>query len=128
MATLTIRNLPDEVHDALRRQAAEHRRSMEAEAREVLQAAVRPRPTEAERRQAIANLQAMGAELKAKRGEPEGWSGVDEFLAEKHLEAIWENGWVTNEERRGWLDRLGRFEVWPEELEAFVAERVAAHQ
>jgi plasmid stability protein len=128
MATLTIRNLPEEVHDALRRQAAEHRRSMEAEAREVLQAAIRPRPSEVQRRQALARLQAMGAEIKAKRGEPEGWSGTDEFLAEKHLEAIWENGWVTNAERRHWLDRLGRFEVWPEELEALVAERVNAHQ
>ena len=33
MATLTIRNLPDDVHDALRRRAAENRRSVEAEVR-----------------------------------------------------------------------------------------------
>jgi plasmid stability protein len=128
MATLTIRNLPDEVHDALRRQAAEHRRSMEAEAREVLQAGVARKPVEAERKQAIAQLQAMAAEARAKRGEPEGWSGVDEFLAEKHLEGAWENGRVTNEERQMWLARLERFEIWPSELEAFVAERTLDDQ
>ena len=125
MATLTIRNLPNDVHDALRRQAAEHRRSMEAEAREVLQAAVVRKPTDAERRQAITELQAMGAEVKAKRGEPEGWSGVDEFLAEKHLEGAWESGRVSDDERRAWLARLGRFEVWPKDVEAFLSGRLA---
>lgn len=56
-------------------------------------------------------------------GEPAGWSGVDEFLAEKHLDAAWEDERVTDEERRDWLDRLGLFEVWPAELEAFVQSR-----
>jgi plasmid stability protein len=36
MATLTIRNLPDEVRDRLRVRAAENGRSMEAEARATL--------------------------------------------------------------------------------------------
>ena len=36
MATLTIRNLPDEVHRALRVRAAQHGRSTEAEVREIL--------------------------------------------------------------------------------------------
>jgi plasmid stability protein len=39
MATLNIRNLPDEVHQRLRVLAAEHGRSMEAEARAILAAA-----------------------------------------------------------------------------------------
>jgi plasmid stability protein len=39
---LTVRNLPDEVHRALRIRAAEHGRSMEAEAREILESAVAP--------------------------------------------------------------------------------------
>jgi plasmid stability protein len=39
MATLTIRNLPDEVRDRLRVRAAENGRSMEAEARTVLERA-----------------------------------------------------------------------------------------
>jgi plasmid stability protein len=36
MATLTIRNLPDEVHRALRILAAQHGRSTEAETRAIL--------------------------------------------------------------------------------------------
>lgn len=42
MAMLTVRNLPDEVHRALRVQAAMHGRSTEAEVREILEAAVKP--------------------------------------------------------------------------------------
>ena len=42
MAMLTVRNLPDEVHRALRRQAALHGRSTEAEVREILATAVKP--------------------------------------------------------------------------------------
>lgn len=42
MAVLTIRNVPDEVHRALRARAAEHGRSAEAEVREILSAALIP--------------------------------------------------------------------------------------
>lgn len=42
MATITVRNLPDEVHRALRVRAATHGRSTEAEIREILEATVRP--------------------------------------------------------------------------------------
>jgi plasmid stability protein len=42
MAMLTVRNLPDDVHRALRVQAALHGRSTEAEVREILAAAVLP--------------------------------------------------------------------------------------
>lgn len=42
MAMFTVRNLPDEVHRALRVQAALHGRSTEAEVREILAAAVKP--------------------------------------------------------------------------------------
>jgi len=42
MAMLTVRNLPDEVHRALRVRAASHGRSTEAEVREILEAAVKP--------------------------------------------------------------------------------------
>lgn len=42
MATLTIRNLPDEVHRALRLRAAQQGRSTEAEVRVILEASVRP--------------------------------------------------------------------------------------
>lgn len=42
MATVTVRNLPDEVHRALRVRAAHHGRSTEAEIREILENAARP--------------------------------------------------------------------------------------
>ena len=42
MAMLTIRNLPDDVHRALRVRAAQHGRSTEAEVRDILAAAVMP--------------------------------------------------------------------------------------
>lgn len=42
MAVLTVRNVPDEVHRALRLRAARHGRSTEAEVREILAAAVKP--------------------------------------------------------------------------------------
>lgn len=42
MPILTVRNLPDETHRALRLRAAEHGRSTEAEVRSILEEAVRP--------------------------------------------------------------------------------------
>lgn len=42
MAMLTVRNLPDDVHRALRVRAAQHGRSTEAEVRAILAAAVKP--------------------------------------------------------------------------------------
>lgn len=42
VAVLTVRNIPDEVHRALRVRAAQHGRSTEAEVREIIAAAVVP--------------------------------------------------------------------------------------
>lgn len=42
MSALTVRNLPDETHRALKVRAARNGRSTEAEIREILEAAVRP--------------------------------------------------------------------------------------
>ena len=42
MATLTVRNLPDEVYRALRVRAGTHGRSTEAEVRAILESAVKP--------------------------------------------------------------------------------------
>ncbi len=43
MAMLTVRNLPDEVHRALRVRAARQGHSMEAEVRDILESAVSPK-------------------------------------------------------------------------------------
>ena len=45
MASITIRNLDDEVKTRLRVRAAEHHRSMEEEARLILRDAVGPKPS-----------------------------------------------------------------------------------
>ncbi len=42
MPSVTVRNVPDEVHRALRVRAAQHGRSAEAEIREILENAVQP--------------------------------------------------------------------------------------
>lgn len=42
MAILTVRNVPDDVHRALRVRAAQHGRSTEAEVREILASVVKP--------------------------------------------------------------------------------------
>ncbi|KGM34675.1 FitA-like ribbon-helix-helix domain-containing protein [Inquilinus limosus] len=42
MASITIRNVPDEVHRALRVRAAQHGRSTEAEIRSILEQATKP--------------------------------------------------------------------------------------
>lgn len=42
MAMLTVRNIPDEVHRALRVRAARNGQSMEAEVREILESVVSP--------------------------------------------------------------------------------------
>lgn len=43
MSAVTVRNLPEETHRALKQRAAKHGRSTEAEIREILEDAVRPR-------------------------------------------------------------------------------------
>lgn len=79
MATLTIRNLSEKAHDALRRRAAENRRSMEAEARLLIESlgetAVRPAMDEARLRR----LQARA--IAAFEGEAGKAGEVDRFLA-----------------------------------------------
>lgn len=42
MAVLTVRNLPDEVHRALRLRASQNGRSTEAEVRAILESVVKP--------------------------------------------------------------------------------------
>lgn len=42
MTAVTVRNLPEETHRALKLRAAQHGRSTEAEIREILEEAVRP--------------------------------------------------------------------------------------
>ena len=42
MAMMTVRNIPDEIHNALKARAKLHNRSAEAEMRAILEAAIKP--------------------------------------------------------------------------------------
>lgn len=84
MATLTIRNLPDTVRDRLRVRAAEHGRSMEAEAREVLVAAVQEKGR-ASPEEIAEHIRRVQERVRAVV--PAGVSLVDELLAERRWEA-----------------------------------------
>ena len=74
MAMLTVRNLPDDVHRALRVQAALHGRSTEAEVREILANAVKP---EARVRQGDA-LAALGRKLGLENEDFEVFNAVQD--------------------------------------------------
>ncbi len=67
MAAVTVRNLPDAVHRALKARAAAHGRSTEAEIRAILEAAVRPD----ERLRVGSALAAFGAALDGLDLEPQ---------------------------------------------------------
>jgi plasmid stability protein len=79
MATLTIRNLPDELRDRLRVRAAERGQSMEAEARTILANALAVSSADAP------DLQRIVAELYS--GAPPRHA-VDDFIREKRREVI----------------------------------------
>lgn len=59
MAAITIRNLDDEVKSRLRLQAAQHGRSMEEEARQILQAALRSAPASGSGAALVADIRAL---------------------------------------------------------------------
>ena len=85
MATLTIRNLPDAVRDKLRVRAAENGRSMEAEAREVLErklAGDPPNLDDAERGRRVRSVQEAFAPYRVP-----GLLLSEELIAERRLEA-----------------------------------------
>jgi phosphopantothenoylcysteine decarboxylase/phosphopantothenate--cysteine ligase len=80
MATLTIRNLSQSAHDALRRRAAANRRSMEAEARLLIEGLEAAEPPAVDQRV----LRGMQERTVAAFGGPEAAKdALDEFLANR---------------------------------------------
>ena len=76
MANLTVRNVPDEVHRALRARAAQHGRSTEAEVREILARAVK-----AEKRLRIGDaLAALGRKIELTR---EDFAVIDRLISRR---------------------------------------------
>jgi len=96
MATLTVRNLTDAEVSAFRVLAAEHGRSMEAEARELIRAAI-PQSERASRvaRETLpdvdpeirARVERAQAKVRAMFGGTMPKGRVDAFLAERRAEA-----------------------------------------
>jgi plasmid stability protein len=66
VSSVTVRNLPESTHRALKQRAAQHGRSTEAEIRHILEAAVRPGKGLGSTLAAIGK-RATGAELKTTR-------------------------------------------------------------
>jgi plasmid stability protein len=81
MSTLSIRNLPKDVHRELRLRAARNGRSMEAEARAILSEACRPRRPIGE---VVAELQGW---IDSSYGAAKPSGVVDELLRERRAEA-----------------------------------------
>ncbi|HEY0835630.1 MAG TPA: Arc family DNA-binding protein [Azospirillum sp.] len=81
MATLSIRNLPDDVHARLRVRAALHGRSMESEARDILATACLSPSGPASDPAALQSL----VDQLYDDGKPTGV--VDRFIAERRREA-----------------------------------------
>ena len=79
--TLTIRNLEETVKHLLRMQAASHKRSMEAEARDILTRAVTQATSDNSIAAVSANEAAIRA-LNAVRGKWQGRGSTDEMMRE----------------------------------------------
>ena len=69
MATLTIRNLPDVLHERLKRHAERHRRSLNSEAIVLLERALEQAP--AERAEVRERLRALRSEVPPLTLDPE---------------------------------------------------------
>jgi hypothetical protein len=93
MATLTIRNLPDPVRDALRVRAAANGRSMEAEARALIMdhvATPQPSPPPAIPPEVLERVRKAQALVRAALGPPTG-SLADELIRDRRKEAARES-------------------------------------
>ena len=122
MATLTIRNLPDPVRNALRVRAAQRGRSVEAEVRAVLEESVRA-PTPANWRKTIAEIQARATIALNAAHAPTDWSLGEEFLTWRRLEFMAEEGLASAAELAALEDRLRRFDLRLDEVESLLAAR-----
>lgn len=72
MGVLTVRNLPDDVHRALRLRAAQHGRSTEAEVRAILAVTVKPE----ERIRLGESLTALGRQIGLTDEDLEGFQQI----------------------------------------------------
>lgn len=131
MATLTIRNLPEATHKALRIRAAENGRSVEAEVRALIEAGVSAHLASV-REQAAPPFEHgrpsfIGAwktdRMPDGRKIPEGRLLSEDFIATRRLEAARESELITKQE---WFDleaRLDAFEIDLAWVEDYLAKK-----
>jgi plasmid stability protein len=81
MATLTIRNLPDELHAALRVRAARNGRSMEAELREMIARFIENGDALLDRAEALRRVEAARALVSRRIAQDDRL--LDTFVAER---------------------------------------------
>jgi plasmid stability protein len=118
MATLTIRNLPEEVRDQLRRAAAERGLSMEEEARQALAQRYRKQLTVEE---IIGRLSRI--ELDKKRAKRTRMAASEVSIADRRLESLVESGLISRREKADWDRRIDDDKVSLAEVEQFVAKK-----
>jgi len=94
MATLTIRNVPLEVHDGLRRRAAQNRRSLEAEVRAVIAEAVKPAAA------------SPASAIRLRGSLPKASGGDRAYLVERRVQGALEQHALSREEAAGLLEAL----------------------
>ncbi|HXC54700.1 MAG TPA: hypothetical protein VNU97_05360 [Rhizomicrobium sp.] len=115
MATLTIRNLPDEIRDRMRVEAAKKGHSMEEEARQFLSQGYAPTLSLEELRRRLDTLNAgdppLPSDAKMDR--------TDAFLASKRIELLFDEGLIPLSERTAWDERIDRYAVSLAEVQAF---------
>jgi|ERR1700733_8676 len=115
MPTLTIRNLPEDVHDELRREAAAHRRSMEEEARRTLAERYQTRMSPEELKAAVTRLNAQLPKLpKAAKMDT-----TDAYIAAKRIDLLHDERLIPLAEKRAWDEKIDRLEVSLPEVQAF---------
>lgn len=125
MPTLTIRNVPEEVHRALRLRAAANGRSVEAEVRTLLAAAARDTSGVAEERRAFEAEEELPSAVGLWKiaNYPEGRLMSEDYMASQRLEAAYEGEEITPEEFADLNQRLDAFEIDLAWVEAFLEER-----
>jgi plasmid stability protein len=119
MATLTIRNLPEDVHDRLRRAAAENHRSMEEEVRQALAARYSKQISTEE---IIRRLDQLSAD-KPRQAQAKKMLASEFLIAGRRVEALYEAGLISRAERMSWDERIAQDDVTLDEVERFAAEK-----
>ncbi len=118
MATITVRNLADDVRDRMRIEAAKNGRSMEEEARQYLSQGYAPK-------RPLKDILRDVLDWNAKHPEPANAKMLtsEAHVADSRIDVLFEEGVISLEEKLGWQVRIDARSVTPAEVEAFFHSR-----